>query len=90
MTINTKTLFSIITLMGVTFSGQTFAATSFQEAWEAEQADVQVSEVNEAPANIVNTIPWYLQGVTHPYVSDNVDDGMVAKEFDTTPWYFQG
>ena len=89
MTINAKTLFGVTALLGVAFSGQTLAANSFQEAWEEEQADVRAQEVIEAPANIVKSTQWYLQGVNHPYV-DNIDDVRVASEIDTTPWYFQG
>ena len=89
MTIYTKTLVSIVTLLGAAFSGQTFAATSFQDAWEAEQADVRAQEVIETPANIANATQWYLQGVTYPYM-DNIDDVMVASGNDITPWYFQG
>lgn len=89
MTIYTKTLVSIAALLGAAFSSQTFAATSFQEAWEAEQANVRAQEVIEAPANIANATQWYLQGVSHPYM-DNIEDVMVAGGSDITPWYFQG
>ncbi len=85
----THRLSSIIAILGFVFANQAIAATSFQEAWEEEQADVRANEVIESNTHIVKSSEWYLENVKDPY-QDNPANVSVTGQFDTKPWYLMG